>query len=59
MKCDICKRNPFTREIIADDGLGHLIVLSLCGADDCESRFALDVDYSRFSLDIPVSESVE
>jgi hypothetical protein len=51
-RCDICKRNPWKREVLANiDGEGTLIILSLCGEADCESRYAFSVDIGQFSLD--------
>jgi hypothetical protein len=51
-KCDICKRNPWKKEILANmDGEGTLIILSLCGEDDCESRYAFSADIGHYSLD--------
>jgi hypothetical protein len=58
-KCDVCKRNKWKREILASLGDGTLIILSLCGEDDCESRYALNVDMDSFSLDNSLMGRVE
>jgi hypothetical protein len=58
-KCDICKRNKWKFEVLADTGDGTLIILSLCGSEDCESRYALIGRDSAFSLDNSLIGKVE
>jgi hypothetical protein len=49
-KCDICKENPWRREVLGTLGDGGIVVLSVCGADNCESRH-LFASPEYFSLD--------
>jgi hypothetical protein len=58
-ECDICKERRVVREAIFQTIEGTMLVLSLCGEDDCLSSHAFLRVSNFFSLDNSTVDEVE
>lgn len=58
MKCDICKERNATRDVIAEDNLHNLIIMSFC-SKECQDKSPFPTISNAFSLDKNAADEVE